>query len=170
MMGRLFVVAKRWWILALVFTLALSLTSCSKKKKAVGPNYGFTYCDGTLGSFDVYVIPKQGTTGYYELSIIPVQLDDPGDIVQVTIANGSRAYKSLVHQVVAVNDQEIYAGTLSEADLDGYDILDISLFDGSGVGYLEQAPAKYATCELPLPGDDLSNASSTSGSNSKIRQ
>lgn len=145
---------KRWWIVALVFTLALSLTSCSRKKTQLGPNsgYGLGYCDGTLGSFDVYVY-ETSSPGLYQVSIIPVSLDAPGDIVSITVANQGLAYKELQTQVVLFQDREILAGTLTDTELENYELLAITPYQ-PGVSFLEATPEKDAVCTLPLPGDN----------------
>jgi hypothetical protein len=147
---------KRWWIIALVFTLALSLTSCAKRRPQdlqSLPEYGFGYCDGSIGSFDVYVIRTKQDTSLFELSIIPVNLDQPGDIARINIANKSPSYREVVHEIVLQPNQEIFAGYLTENDLQTYDIVAITPFDGSGATFLEQTAEKEAICTLPLPGD-----------------
>jgi len=103
MKGKIVQMMHKWWTVALVLTLALSLTSCSSKKRRLltgGQGFGFGYCDGTLGSFDVYVIPSVGNPGLYAVSIIPVQPAQPGDIIRVAVANSSLAHKVLVDQAV----------------------------------------------------------------------
>lgn len=142
---------KRWWIVALVFTLALSLTSCSRKSLIPQSGYGLGYCDGTLGSFDVYVYPTS-TSGIYQVSVIPVSLDAPGDIVSITVANQSLQYRELQTQVVVNQDMEILAGTLTDKELESYDILAITPYQ-PGVTFLEATPEKDAVCRLPLPGE-----------------
>jgi hypothetical protein len=151
MIGSAFSMMKRWWIVALVFTLALSLTSCSRKSLIPQSGYGLGYCDGTLGSFDVYVY-QTSTAGIYQVSIIPVQLDAPGDIVSVVVANQSLQYRELQTQVVVNNDMEILVGTLTDTELEAYDILAITPYQ-PGVTFLEATPEKDAVCRLPLPGD-----------------
>ena len=144
---------KKFWIIAAVFTLALSLTSCAKKKKEIlQADYGFMQCDGTIGSFDVYLVKSKSTPGLFELSIMPVQVDAAGDIASITIASNTRAYKQLLPQVVLNNQQEIYAGILTEADLQQYDILAITPYDPS-TNFADQVPAKEAFCQIPQPGD-----------------
>jgi hypothetical protein len=145
-------VMKRWWMVALVFTLALSLTSCSRKSLIPQSGYGLGYCDGTLGSFDVYVYPT-ASSGVYQVSVIPVSLDAPGDIVSITVANQSLQYRELQTQVVLNNDMEILAGTLTDTELEAYDIIAITPYQ-PGVTFLEATPEKDAVCRLPLPGDE----------------
>lgn len=153
-MTRFIGVIKRWWIVALVFTLALSLTSCAKRKKEPFIGDGLSSCEGNLGSFYIAVRP-QGVSGLYQILVEPVGLDEPGDIAQITLVNGDNSYKPLLKEVVLVPNQVIYAGTVSEDDLDSYNYVDISLIDDTGAGYLDQAPEKVSTCDLPGVGEDL---------------
>ena len=155
-MGRFVLMMKRWWLIVLVFTLALSLTSCSRKRTGdllQQADFGCIPCNGTIGSFDVYVIRSLQDSTTYTLSIIPIQLDQPGDIGKMTIANRNPSYKEVVHEVVLNPNEEIFAGTLTEADLENFDILAITPFDESGVSFLQQQSEKDALCTLPLPGD-----------------
>lgn len=157
MMWKFFQMVKRWWVLALVFTLALSLTSCSKKKSdLMAADYGFGYCDGTLGSFDVYVIPN--TNGLYELSIIPVSVNS-GDIVKVHLVSSSRSYKEMVSQVVLQNDLEIFAGTVTPTEVQSYEAIAITPWDPSqgDQNVLDQQFEQDAICEFPIPPAETGN-------------
>ncbi len=146
---------KRWWVIALVFTLALSLTSCSRAKQTqLQADYGFGYCDGSIGSFDVYVIRSQTQPGMYELTVIPVTLQQPGDIVSITVANKSLAYKQMVNQVVINPQQQVFSGYLSDTDLTTYDILAITPY-AAGQTFLNAQSDAEALCTLPLPGDGV---------------
>lgn len=154
MMGRFVLMLKRWWVLALVFTLALSLTSCSKKKSNQNLDvYGFDYCDGELGSFDVYTFPNND--GTYDLSVIPVDVN-AGDVVQISLTNQGLTYKDMIPQVALASEEEIYVGRLTESDLDNYDILAIvKPLDGNQ--QIEILPNREvesdAICTIPLPED-----------------
>src|SRR5690606_24715452 len=97
---------KKWWVVAAVLSLAIVLTSCSNKGKGT-VGYAYGQCDGTMGNFDIYVIPSKAQTGLYEVSVIPYTVAKAGDIVNVTIANRSLNYKELVNQVVIQPDVEI---------------------------------------------------------------
>jgi hypothetical protein len=143
---------KRWWKFALVITLALSLTSCGKKAPLQQQaDYGFGYCDGSLGQFDVYVIPLDA--GQYQLSVIPVSVNS-GDIVSLTIANQQNlAYRPVANQVVVYPNQEINGGNLTDGDLMNYNILAITPYDPSGQPWTSQQAAYDAICNLPLPND-----------------
>ena len=158
MKGRVVLMMKRWWITALVFTLALSLTSCARKTLNVQAySYGQLPCDGSLGNFDAYLIAGQnGATynGQYTLAIVPITLDAPGDIISVTITNSSLAYKTLIDQVVVNPSQEIDAGPLTDADLATYDILALTPYQ-AGVSFAAQSNEKDAICYMPQLGDGL---------------
>ncbi len=144
---------KRLWVMALLLTLALSLTSCSSKKQfSGGQDYGYTFCQGTLGTFDVYVIPSKADPTLYELSIIPVQLDAPGDIVQVSVASQSLSYRQMLPQVVVQEGEEIFGGNLTDNDLNTFNMLAITPFDPSN-NFLQSNSEKETICNLPQPGD-----------------
>ena len=123
---------------------------CSGKRTSSAP-YGLSYCDGTIGSFDIYTVPN--SAGLYEVYVVPVNLAQPGDIVKITIANKSLSYKELVPQVVAQNDQEIYAGVVSGNELQTYDIIAITPFE-SGTTFLQGNSQADAYCSVPVPGDN----------------
>ncbi len=161
MTGRLVFIMKRWWITALVFTLALSLTSCAKKQLNVqDASYGEASCDGTLGNFDVYLIASQanGTySGTYQIAIVPVTLDAPGDIVMVTLSNAAvTAYRTLIEQVVVNTDQEVDSTIISAADVQTYDVLAITPYQ-PGVPFPAQQNQKDTICYLPQLGQGLNS-------------
>jgi hypothetical protein len=144
---------KKWWIIAVVFALALSLTSCSSRARqnlAFGIN---DECIGTMGEIDIYTIPVQGQLGYYKIVIIPATLTSPGDVATITAVNQSTlAYKTLSPEVVLNVDQEITAGFLSETELASFDLIAITSFVG-GIDFLSANPAKDAICWTPKVGD-----------------
>lgn len=149
---------KKWWVLALLCTLALSLTSCSKKKNdLLGGNNNFQVVavDGNLGNFDAYLIPT-ANQGLYELVIMPVAVQ-PGDIVSIAIANNSSAaYRVVVPQAVVNPDQEIFAGNITDGDLANFDLIAIVPFSNSC--FLCGTTGLSATGELPLPGSSIGNS------------
>jgi len=142
---------KKWWMIAMVFALALSLTSCSRR--GASANYGINYCDGTMGEFDIYTAAVAGQAGTYKVVVIPVSLSAAGDVVSITVVNqSSLAYKEMVQQVVVYVDQEITAGFLTEAELQTYDLIAITSYT-PGTDFLSANPEKDAICGLPLLGD-----------------
>lgn len=155
MKGKLINLMRKWWLMALVGTLALSLTSCAKRRNFnLSGAYGFTQCDGANWSFDVYTIRSQSQPGSVELVIMPVSIDTPGDIASVTIGNSQNGYRQLIQQVVLNPEQEIPAGMLTNADLYNYPILAITNYDPS-TNFINQNAQKSAFCEIPLPGDGV---------------
>lgn len=161
MKGRFVRMMKRWWLIALVFTLALSLTSCGKKQAITQDgtqDYGWAACDSDeLGQIDVYVVPNY-TTGLYELYVIPVQLIDNGDVVEVHIANQStQNFKPVIPQATLFNEVEVFA-TLTYADLYNFDTVGIVSFPATQeeafTPLFQRESAKGVFCELPLPGNE----------------
>ncbi len=156
-MGRVVTMKKKWWMLAVVFALALSLTSCSRRGSGQFSNYGVNYCDGTLGQIDVYTVASGSQAGTFQVVLIPISLTAPGDVVTVTAVNqGTLAYKTLLQEVALNVNQEITAGYLTESELQNYDMIAITSYIG-GVDFLSANPAKDAICGLPLVGDGVNS-------------
>ena len=153
MKGKFLNVMRRWWLMVLVLTLALSLTSCAKRKLyGLSGAYGYTQCDSNNWQFDVYLFPSQNQVGYYDLVIMPAYIDTPGDIATVVITNSQTlGYRQLINQVVLYENQEISAGTLSTADLNNYPQLAITSYDASGTPWPQQNSPKGSYCNLPIP-------------------
>lgn len=133
--------------------LVLSTMSCSRKLEDLqsSGDVGYAECNGTLGQFDIYTV-RTSDPSMYELYIIPYAVAVPTDIGSITVANQTPSYKTLVREVVFNNGEEILAGYLSETDLLNFDILALTLYDGSGASFLEQNSERDAICSLPLPG------------------
>ncbi|MCB0416491.1 MAG: hypothetical protein H6617_08205 [Bdellovibrionaceae bacterium] len=148
MKGKILFVIRKWWVLALVLTLALSLTSCSKKRSNLLSNsFGFGYCDGNLGSFDVYTIPK-GNGVDVDLVVIPYQATN-GDIIQIGIVNSSAtAYKVTTYQATVQVDAEI-SSMITISDIANYQVLAIRPFTTGG--FLDNTGGVDAICALPVP-------------------
>ena len=148
---------KRWWVLAVLLTLALSLTSCSGPVLNNGSGWGSVTCSGSLGVFDVYLTPSKADPTLFEISIVPASVSSPGDIVTVTVANSQTlSYKTMVNQTVVNPDEEIFGGDITENDLQTFDEIAITSFDGS-TNFLQANSEKDAICALPQPGDQSAN-------------
>lgn len=155
MKGKILNVMRKWWLMALVCSLALSLTSCAKRRNYNYTGaYGFTQCDGPNWRFDVYTFRSTAQAGTFELIVMPVSIDTPGDIASVTIGNSQNGYKQLISQVVLNPQEEIYAGVLTSADLNNYPILAIANYDPSS-NFINQYAQKISICEIPLPGEGV---------------
>lgn len=145
---------KKLLLPVLVLTLALSLTSCSRKNNPSLQNqneFAYFACDGSIGQFDAYLIRSKTNPGLIQLSVIPVTLTNPGDIVSINVANSQLAYKEMVNQVVLFTDKEINAGFLTEQELQTYDRLAVTPFQ-PGVSFLEVQADRDAVCNVPLLG------------------
>lgn len=144
---------RKVFLLMLTGFFVLSNAGCSRRLEDLqsAGDIGYTTCDGTLGQFDVYVV-RTADPSMFELYVIPYQVTNPTDIGSITIANQTPSYKTLVREVVFNDGEEILAGYLSETDLMNFDILALTLYDGSGASFLEQSSERDAICTLPLPG------------------
>lgn len=158
---RLVSVMKKWCMIAVVFALAMSLTSCARRKPdGLLSTYGLSNCYQPLGSyalgqFDVWTFPVSGQSGTYKIVVIPYGMDAEGDVIAVHVVNSSTLqYKPLVTETSAYVDQEIVAGYLSEAELNSYDRIVISSADPSK-DFMNANPEKDVSCTLPLIGDDI---------------
>jgi len=143
-------ITKKWWVLALVITLAVFLTSCSKRKRTTSQAFGFQQCDGTLGFYDLYVAPTNGSTSLYGVAIIPVPgAVNPGDIVTVAVVNSQTLqYKVMSTQVVVNPDVEIYLGELSKAEVLNFDRFVIQPYE-PGVRFDQSQSSQFTSCNLP---------------------
>lgn len=154
MKGKLVAIFRKWWLIALVMTLAMSLTSCANRQRMNYADYGWLPCQGPLGYFEVYVINSPTQPGTYQLSVIPVSVSQPGDIVTVTVANRSNAYQEKVSQVVLVPNQEIAAGYLTQSDLSTFKTVAITPFQ-AGANFLDASTPYDTYCSLPGLGDGV---------------
>src|SRR3954471_10905137 len=99
--------AKKWLIIAAILSFATGLTtSCAKKKKdLLLADYGFGYCDGSIGSFDLYLIKSKSQAGMYELSFVVAKADQPGEVASIYIANRNLSYKAMIQEVVLEDER-----------------------------------------------------------------
>jgi hypothetical protein len=167
MSARLVNVMKKWWMIALVFALALSLTSCAKKRETQSTQ-GFTQCDSSLnqsvqslGQIDVYTRKIVGQQNRYELIVVPIQLAQPGDVVDIHVVNkASFQFLPMIQGTSLDNNQPLVAGTLTQADIDNFDVVTITYYQ-PGLDFLSilrgTNPQKANVCTLPYPGDNLTN-------------
>lgn len=159
-------VMKKWWVTVLVFALALSLTSCSKKKKEqLQSNFGYRVCDDSrdvgdmqtpsLGSFDVYLQKSTSNPGMYELFLYVVQPATSGDIVAFTVSSSQTGgYKTMVPEIVLDGpEQEISVGYLSAQEVQLYDVLAITPAQ-PGVSFAEQSSSQANFCYIPQIGEN----------------
>ncbi len=158
---RLVSLMKKWWMIAVVFALAMSLTSCARRKPTgLLSTYGLSNCyqplgNILLGQFDIWTFPVSGQAGTYKIVVIPYAMDAEGDVIAIHVVNSSSLqYKPLVTETAAYVEQEIVAGYLSEAELNNYDRIVISSAN-PGTDFMNANPEKDVSCTLPLIGDDI---------------
>ncbi len=145
-------ICKRWWILALVGLLVLALTSCSgKKKTAAGSDMYYESCQGTIGSFDIYLIPT-GRTSTYELVMVPFSLDAPGDIVKIALVNDAGSFRTYIQEIDLQLDQEISIGYVTDSDLYNYNGIAVVPSDPNQQFEtpVSQQNEKDALCAIPI--------------------
>lgn len=149
-MGRLMFMMKRWWLIAIVFTLALSLTSCANRPQS-NSNFGYVPCDSqVLGQFDVYTIAGSNSGAQYSVVIVPYQVFTQGVSYTIGLENSYTGYPA-VQDITPVPDQEILVRQLTAAELQNYTHIRIGPYQ-AGVPYLQSAADNDLVCELPLPG------------------
>lgn len=145
---------KRWWVVALVFVLALSLTSCSRRSRFLeNGDFGKAVCNGDFGSFVVYTVPQDGNTNRFEVYL---QIDQPayeGEVVS-SFANDDtgNSFKPLLAQFSLNSGNELLLGTVSMQELYQYTTLTITPYQNQT--YFNDPnyfPEAEQFCELPLP-------------------
>lgn len=148
MPGRLMFMMKKWWLIAVVFTLALSLTSCSSRSNYADQNFGYAECNsGTLGYFDVYTIANSNST--FNVVVVPYQVFTQGVSYTFGLENSYTGYPA-AQDVTPVQDQEILVATITAAQLQNYTWIRIGPYQ-AGVPYLSSSADNDVVCELPLP-------------------
>lgn len=149
MKGKLVGAVKKWWIAVLVLTLALSLTSCGKKKltTTLNANYAISYVSGSLVDIDAYVIDHGNDA--FELVLVVYQGTN-GDIITCAIVNSqSLAYVVFAPQTVVSVGAEIAAVRLSRSQLLNYNVIACRPFTTGD--FLSGTVVADASGPLPLP-------------------
>lgn len=155
MLGRKMLSLKKWWMLALVVTLALSLTSCSKKPRNNGLYSGSEIdCAGDDWSFYV-ALQAQGN--YYYLVIEPYSLNQEGDFSQIAIAQGTFGVTAIDIDVLKTytgmySGRQIVVGPLDYSKLDGSWNLVMWQYGVNGItdllSFLYSSGGKATSCPL----------------------
>ncbi len=105
-------------------------------------------CDGTLGSFDVFLTAGQDSA--YVLQIVPYQLAVEAPIVQIGIVNSfNNTYKILLDQVVARPNQ-VMSAPLSYEELLNFNYLALRPYTG-GAFHDWSNVYQDAVCVLQMP-------------------
>lgn len=153
-MGRIVLAVKKWWLTALVFTLALSLTSCVRKRSDyIQPDVGVGACDDAqVGQIDLYVKRSDAQPDFFEVYAVPYYLVEEGFIAQFNVFNAQPASKLMQPQIVLYTGQSNFLGYLSTEELEFYNEMAITPSDPSTT-FLEQQTDQFVRCALPAPGD-----------------
>jgi hypothetical protein len=155
-MGRTVVaMMKRWWMVAVVFTLALSLTSCSSGNSDYSGGAAAYDCTGPKDSFLVELYP--GVGGAYDLVMTPTGLSTEGVIAQIALMG------STINQLqIKVNQTTLYTGlpvhiSVTMDDLLNFSNVGVAHVNANNTTLLFPQMTAGAICELPLPGDGNSS-------------
>lgn len=121
MKGRSLVVFKKWWLLALVFTLALSLTSCSSRKKGQLTGGLALQCTGDY-TFEIEVLPSSNGADLYDITVGVVQAD-AGDQVQVVMSSSDGSHDVKLPSVSLMPNKYLRVFGVSYEEITTYNIL-----------------------------------------------
>ncbi len=164
MRGKMIAMIRKWWLTFLVFTLALSLTSCSKKKQALEDQSVVQCGGGSIGDFALFITRSPNNPALYEMTLQALGGVVDGDVATIALIQKSDAtitdYKILKDQEVLTSDPNagIYAGTITESDLVRFPLLAIEGVGANDVGvpFPFRNPPKATYCLLPEPDPGFS--------------
>jgi len=147
MKGKFAETIKKWWMIVLVATLALSLTSCGRKRTRLLS--GAIQCAGELGDFDVALYPA----GNNQFEVVVLPYEAYADQIAFSIAQSGGSSRSL--STLSFNNaasQEYSVGIITAAELSsGFDSL---WLDGY---FLNGQEAGALSCDLPMPSGGSNN-------------
>lgn len=151
-MGRtVVVILKRWWMVALVFTLALSLTSCSSGQNNLYGGSAAYDCRGPKDSFLVELYPQTGNT--YTLSLTPTGLSTEGVIAQIALIGDTINQLKTVYTTVTLHSGMPVEINVTLDDLLNYSNVGVAHYNQNNPTALFPQMTAGAICQLPLPGD-----------------
>jgi hypothetical protein len=156
--------SSKWLILALVVTLALSLTSCGGRNKNIGSGAAYLNCNDN-GNLDIYVQPSSQGSDYFQIVIDPQSLNTENIVAQVALAaeSGQNLSSQVISQGTVDSGVQIYSRPINYNELATYTHIVITpAYDGNGTPLsvrqgLEQYRQYSSVCELPFPGDGSAN-------------
>lgn len=144
MKGQLKETVKKWWVLVVVATLALSLTSCGKRRSSYLTGGENVCSEGNLGEFAIEVLPYGN--GQLEIRILVLAVED-GAIIDIGLINDRTISEPKKEQLVVFNGDEI-SFYISQAEYNKYDhILFSSTHVGSGQFYAGYVAPESTACE-----------------------
>ncbi len=151
-MGRsVIVMMKKWWILAVVLTLALSLTSCSGGSDTSLQGSAQT-CTGNQGTFDL-VLNSAGN-GTYNLELDPEEVTQEGIITEIALVDSSGDYKVVDQEESLFSGRPVNISNIAASDLQNFSYLVIANYNPQ-VKFLQMTNPEF--CTLPFGGNASSN-------------
>lgn len=154
MMGRSVVaIVKKFWILAVVLTLALSLTSCSSGNYSGSGGYASLMCSGPLDSFEVELDPN--ADGSYELVLTPTSLSKEGVIAEVALLGDSVQQEDLVDPYITLSTGLPINIPLTLNDVMNYSNVAVAHYDINNPNTPFVNLPAGAVCTIPAPGDGV---------------
>jgi hypothetical protein len=152
MMGRTVVaIVKKFWILAVVLTLALSLTSCSSSNTGYGSGYASLSCSGPKDSFEVELDPNPD--GSYTLVLTPTSLSTEGVIAEIALMGDSAQQLNIVDPYITLNTGLPVNIPLTLNDVMNYSNVAVAHYDINNPGTPFVDLPAGAVCTIPVPGN-----------------
>lgn len=145
---------KKWWLMAVVLTLAMSLTSCSTKKKTRALQSG-EYYNACGGGYPVEVVVQPtGQRDMYNVIIVPTN-QNRGDQVAIGFGSSMGTCDDRKSSVAMIPGQEIVIPSVSLYEMSTYPILVIAPnYVGDPLSSVcEREESELTTyCQIPVPG------------------
>jgi hypothetical protein len=141
-----------------VIFLPVFFTACSNTNSGTTEPLqdGFAECSGNFGDFDVY-LTVSSNAGVYQMNIIPVNVPQTNVEGTIAIANSNPSEEILLNEVDIVQNQTINVGTITDAQLQNYNILAITPYSAA-VDYLSASSSGDTICYVPQPGSNSNQA------------
>jgi len=136
---------KKWWVLVVVATLALSLTSCGKKNNRLMS--GSSLCEGELGDFELVTLPYGRR---YQLVLYVDYLKYDVDLELTFYNSETQDYNPFT--VVRTSEGAQLTFDVPEATVYEYDELRITPVSSQGGNWNQRRSTDEAICVISFPG------------------
>ena len=137
-----------------IFCLVLASACAPRKATRELFQQGFGECNNGnntgIADFDVVLQRSSTRKNFFELRIIPVDVPRAGEIIRVGIGGGASGVKELVPATTLRKDKQIFAGYLTNSDIDNYPQIVIAPYDGGQTALSESATGLEVLCPLPV--------------------